>query len=41
MLFRSRIDIALTPLSGAAVGFEVRCGATLVASGRLTAAEAA
>ena len=36
----SRLDIALTPAAGsAAVGFEVRCGATLVASGRLVAAE--
>ena len=38
----SRLDIALTPAaSGVGVGFEVRCGATLVASGRLVAEEAA
>ena len=39
----SRLDIALTPAAGGgpAVGFEVRCGATLVASGRLVAEAAA
>ena len=37
----SRLDIALTPAAGggAGIGFEVRCGATLVASGRLVAEE--
>ena len=38
----SRLDIALTALGGGpGVGFEVRCGATLVASGRLVAEPAA
>ena len=38
----SQLDIALTTVAGsAAVGFEVRCGATLVASGRLVAVEEA